>query len=239
MVSIPEQDKTEATIEPPWWRPGKASRRRNPLSREHIVEAALRIVDAEGVDALTVRRLGDELNTGSATIYWYVSGKDELSELVYDHVMGGIALPDPDPTRWQEQLKDMGRQQYRLLLQHNDLVRLSVGRIPVGPNMLHVMEWFVGLLRGAGLPDDAVEFAGDIFGRYIDASVLEVTAQGGPPPELVGQYFASLPPDRFPNMTALHRNRAGRDDDARFEFGLDVLVRGFAAFVNGKTEVGN
>ena len=223
--------QTETATEPPWWTPPKQSRRRNPLSREQIVEAALRIVDQEGADAMTVRRIGEQLNTGSATIYWYVSGKDEIVELVYDHVMGGLELPEPDAACWAEQLKDFGRQAYRLLLQHKDLVALSAGRIPVGPNMLRVMEWFQTLLRGAGLPDYAAAFAGDIFGRYVDASVLEVTAQGGPPAELVGQYFASLPPDRFPNMTAMHRTRTGRDDEARFEFGLDVLVRGFVSLV--------
>jgi len=231
-VSTPERD--DSALEPPWWRPAKSSRRRSPLTRDQIIEAALGIIDAHGVDALTVRRLGEELNTGSATIYWYVSGKDELSELVYDHVMGGLRLPEPDPTRWEEQFKDLGRQAYRLLLQHNDLVRLSVGRMPVGPNMLRVIEHTLRLLRAAGLSDDAVSYAGDMLGRYVDASVLELTSPGGPAPELIGQHFASLPPDQFPNITQM--GRAGRpvDHEARFEFGLDLLVRGLATHLNDK-----
>jgi AcrR family transcriptional regulator len=238
-----------STPEPPWWRPARPGRRRQPLSRDQIVEAAVRILDAEGVDALTVRRLGEELNTGSATIYWYVSGKDELAELIYDHVMGAIALPEPDPAQWQAQLKDLGRQCYRLLLQHNDLVRMSLGRIPVGPNMLRIMEWSVGLLRDAGLPDHVATFAGDIFGRYLDASVLEVTNQGGPPMELVAQHFASLPAEQFPNLTqliapyfAVDTSEAEvpaevfeREIDARFEFGLDLFVRGLAAYIADPT----
>ena len=192
------------------------------------------MVDTDGVDALTVRRLGDELNTGSATIYWYVSGKDELGELIYDHVMGGIELPEPDPEHWQDQFKDLARQSYRLLVQHNDLVRLSLGRIPVGPNMLHVMEWSIALMREAGLPDQAVVYAGDILGRYIDASVLEVTSQGGAPPELIAQHFAALPAADFPNLTRLLGSDATgsetyRDDAGPFEFGLELLVRGLEA----------
>jgi AcrR family transcriptional regulator len=195
-----------------------------------IVEAAVRILDTEGVDALTVRRLGEELGTGSATLYWHIASKDELGELVYDHVMGEIDLPEPDPSRWQEQIRELARGTYRVMLRHNDLVRLSLGRVPVGPNMLRIMEWSLGLLRGAGIPDQAAAWFGDIFGRYLDASVLEVTAPGGPPIEQVGRYFGSLPPEEFPNMLALSGAMFVGTDDDRFEFGLDVLVRGLAAF---------
>jgi|SRR5581483_4883977 len=230
MVSSAEPD--QAAIEPPWWRPPRPSRRRSPLTREQIIEAALRVIDAEGADALTVRRLGEELNTGSATLYWYISGKDELGELVYDHVMGGIELPEPDPRRWEEQFKDLGRQAYRLLVAHNDLVRLALGRVPVGPNMLRVMEWTLGLLNAAGLPDHAVRYAGSMLARYVDASVLQATTNGGPPPDAVGRYFASLPSDQFPNLASLQRGPFELDVDARFDFGLDVLIRGLASFVS-------
>jgi AcrR family transcriptional regulator len=192
----------------------------------------VRILDAEGTGALTVRRLGEELGTGSATLYWHIGGKDELGELVYDHVMGEVVLPEPDSARWQEQCKDLARQVYRIMLKHNDLVRLSLGHVPVGPNMLRIIEWNMGLLRQAGMPDDAVGYFGDIFGRYLDASVLEATSQGGPPIEQVGAYFASLPPDQFPNITAMSATMFNADNDDRFEFGLDMLIRGMASYAD-------
>jgi AcrR family transcriptional regulator len=215
--------------EPPWWSPARPStRRRQPLTRQDIVEAAVRIVDADGTEALTVRRLGDELNTGSATLYWHVGSKEELGELVYDHVMGEVELADADPERWQEQTRDLARQVYRVMLRHNDVVRFSLGRIPVGPNMLRIMEWNIGLLREAGIPDRAAGYFGDMLGRYLDASVLEVTATGGPDPALVGRHFASLPADVFPNIVALTDTMTAGDEDDRFEFGLDLLLRGLA-----------
>lgn len=217
--------------EPPWWRPPRPGRRRQPLSRQAIVDAAVRILDAEGADALTVRRLGEELNTGSATLYWHIGSKDELGELVYDHVMGEVALPEADPARWQEQLLAFGREVYRVMLAHNDLVRFSLGRVPAGPNMLRIIEWSLSLLRQAGVPDQAAAYAGDVFGRFLDASVLEATSRGGPPPEQVGQHFAGLPPDRFPNLTALLPLLFAGSDEERFEFGLQVLVRGLEALI--------
>jgi AcrR family transcriptional regulator len=227
-----ETDGTSRTVEPPWWRPARSTgRRRQPLSREAIVDAAVEILDQEGADALTVRRLGEQLGTGSATLYWHIGSKDELGELVYDRVMGEVQLPEPDPSRWEEQVKELARQVYRIMLKHNDLVRFSLGRVPVGPNMLRIMEWSLDLLRKAGVTDQAAAYFGDIFGRYLDASVLEVTAQGGPPIEQVGAYFAGLPTDRFPNMAALSSTMFAGNDDDRFEFGLDLLMRGIAAYV--------
>jgi AcrR family transcriptional regulator len=224
---------TASRPEPPWWRPAKPGRRRNPLSRDAIVDAALAVLEAEGADALTIRRLADELGTGPATLYWHIRSKEELGELVYDRVMGEIELPEPDPDRWQEQLKDLARQAYRVMLRHNDLVRFSIGRVPVGPNMLRVMEWSLELFRRVGVPDQPAAYFGDIFGRYLDASVLEVTTRDdGPDVEQVGQYFGSLPSDEFPNITRLTRSMFAGSDDDRFEFGLDLLVRGLAASVD-------
>jgi AcrR family transcriptional regulator len=228
----PVTDVTETPIEPPWWRPAKPGRRRQPLSRDAIVDAALALLEAEGADALTVRRLAEELGTGSATLYWHIGSKEELGELVYDRVMGELELPEPDPVRWQEQLKDLARQVYRVMLRHNDLVRFSIGRVPVGPNMLRVMEWSLELFRQVGIPEQPAAYFGDIFGRYLDASVLEVTSRGGGPElEQVGEYFASLPRDRFPNLTAMTGALFTGDDDDRFEFGLDLLVRGLTAYI--------
>lgn len=221
-------EQQDGQVEPPWWQAPRPGRRRQPLSRSAILDAAITILDEEGASALTVRRLGEALNTGSATLYWHVGSTSELGEMIYDRVMGELRLPEPDPDRWQEQVKDMARQAYRVMLTHAGVVQYSIGRIPVGPNMLAVMEWAVDLLRKAGLSDKAAAYAGDMLGRYLDVSVLEVTATGGPPPEQVGQYFMSLPADRYPNMAFVAQSMANADDDDRFEFGLDLLIRGLA-----------
>ncbi len=230
-----------APLEPPWWkgRRGK-SQRAVPISREVIVDAAIRVLDAEGADALTVRRLAAELDTGPATLYWHIAGKDELGELVYDRLMGAVELPDPDPARWEEQLKDVARQCYHVMLSHNDAVKLSIGRVPVGPNMLRMIEWSLGLLRGAEIPDEVAGYFGDLLGRYIDASVLEETAHptfGGNEIDsteagaMMADYMGSLPHEDFPNLVAMAGAMFEADYEQRFEMGLDILVRGLAASI--------
>jgi AcrR family transcriptional regulator len=229
---------TEA-LEPPWWRPPKGRpRRRAPLSRKAIVDAALAILDADGVDALTIRRLGQELGTGAASLYWHIAGKDELGELVYDRIMGEIELHAPDPSHWEDQLKDLARQAYRAMLAHNDAVRLSIGRPPAGPNTLRIVEWMLALMRGAGIPDQPATYFGNILGRFLDASVLEASTaapadNGQSDPDdadMMRDYWASLPADQFPNLTALADTTFDVDAEALFEFGLDLLIRGLAAY---------
>jgi AcrR family transcriptional regulator len=222
--------------EPPWWRARpQPARARPPLSRDAIVDAAVQIVDAEGVDALTIRRLGEALGTGAATLYWHIRGKEELGELVYDRIMGDLVLPEPDASKWEAQIKAMARDAFRILRSHRDAVRLSLGRIPVGPNILRVIEWTLELLRGAGVPDQPAAYFGDIFGRLLDASVLEdaaaPTEDSAASFEMIREHFASLPVERFPNIVALVPAMFAGSADDRFEFGLDLLVRGLAAYV--------
>src|SRR5580700_2959567 len=96
---------------PPWQRlPDRsARRRREPISREAIVKAAVDLLDREGLPALSMRRLGDELGAGAASLYWHVGSKDGLLDLVLDEIIGEGQVPDPDPARWQEQLKEVAR----------------------------------------------------------------------------------------------------------------------------------
>ena len=78
----------------PWWpaeRTPEPQDGREPLTRARIVDAALRIIDRDGLDALSMRRLGDELGAGTTSVYWHVANKDQLLDLVLDHVLGEVS----------------------------------------------------------------------------------------------------------------------------------------------------
>jgi AcrR family transcriptional regulator len=98
---------------PPWQRlPERAARRRrDPISRDAIVAAAIRLLDADGLDALSMRRIADELGTGAASLYWHVGSKDGLLDLIFDEIIGeGLeSFPDAPSGDWREQLKDVAR----------------------------------------------------------------------------------------------------------------------------------
>jgi hypothetical protein len=178
------------------------------------------------------------LGTGAASLYAHVASKDELLELVIELVIGEVRTPgEPDPERWQEQLKESAREIRAVFSRHRDLARASFARIPLGENALLGTEWEIAVMRAGGLSDRVIGFAVDLLPLYVMAFCYEESLYGTETtPEamekFVGElrgYFGSLPPDRFPNVIALAGALTGGGPDVRFEFGLEVLVRGLAA----------
>jgi len=240
---------------PPWAReagPRRARTDKPALSREAIVEAAIRIIDEEGFDAVSMRRVAQEFGTGAASLYAYVANKDELLDLIVDQIMAESMIEAMDPAEsvadWQEQLKSLVRHSYQVVASHRDLARALMGRIPFGPNGLRNVEGLLGLLRAHGLPDYIAAYAGDLIGQYIAATAIEdyMWRQRHPDatPEQVaeamgqvGDYLAALPKEQFPNLTALARTMVGDSGDPgsplfdRFELGLDIIVRGLTTFL--------
>jgi AcrR family transcriptional regulator len=226
--------------EPSWVRTRKPRpARRVPLTREAIVEAALGVVDREGLEATSMRRVAEELGTVPSALYVHVRNKHELLQLVLDRVIGEIELPAANPENWQEQLKVLAREMRRVLIAHRDIARVTLGSIPVGPNALMVVEWVHALLREAGVPDRFVALVGDLAGLYVGASAYEEslglaspTGEDLPPEQVLAmlrEYWESLPPAVFPHTLALLDVLFEGGPDERFEFGLDVIVRGLAS----------
>jgi AcrR family transcriptional regulator len=206
------------------------------------VAAALRVVDAEGVDAVTMRRVGQELGTGGASLYAHLDGKDELLDLVFDRVVGEIDYTGltPDPRRWREQLKEYCRRVHQVLLSHRDIAKVAMGQVPLGPNAVAGMEVMLSLMRASKISDRVIGYGSDLIAQYVTASAYEASlfmARLETPDGRVdyaaelGRYFASLPADRFPTLVGMAEALAADDDDgtARFEFGLEVLINGLAA----------
>jgi TetR/AcrR family transcriptional regulator, tetracycline repressor protein len=217
----------------------RRARRRRALSTEKIVDAALKVLDEEGLDAMTMRRVARELNTGAASLYAHVADKEELIALVMERVISEVELPPAGSGDWAEHAKEFARRARATLAAHNDVARAAFARIPLGPNALRTMDAVLGALRAAELPDDVVGLAADLLPLYVNAVAYEeslYSQQDVSPEEFeayarrMRDYFAALPPDQFPNLTALAGPlTAAPTGEARFEFGLEVLVRGIEA----------
>ena len=241
-------DPNDPDIPPPPWQraPDRPSRRRrDPISKDAIVKAAISLLDRDGLSALSMRRLAEELGTGAASLYWHVGSKDGLLDLVMDEVIGEGKVPDPEPGRWQEQLKQVARDQRAASLRHPWIVRVSIGRIPMGPNALRYSERILAILRAGGLPPRlAVQgyllLIATVNGFTIDETgVDDATSSGERPPnrdpdvlqqaaDMARDYIAALPADRFPNMTALAGEFAFADPDERFDLLIDIFVEGLS-----------
>jgi AcrR family transcriptional regulator len=223
--------------EPPWRRkpdpPARSERR--PLTRDAIVDAALALLDREGLAGLSMRRLADELGVGAASLYWHVGDKEELLSLVLDRLVGETQVPDPDPAHWQEQVKELGRENLRQFRRHRDYAQISLGRIPAGPNSLPVLERYLAILVAAGLPPRVIAHAVDMFALYVGGFAYEESLRVPPlgdesaSQDQLAEYFRSLPADEFPSLVALAGDLTSGDADERFEFALDLLVKGLEA----------
>ncbi|HWH12465.1 MAG TPA: TetR/AcrR family transcriptional regulator [Solirubrobacteraceae bacterium] len=237
-ASMPRAPRLHPT-DPDPDRPKRTPRRRT-LSQKAIVDAAVRVLDEEGLDAMSMRRVGEELETGGATLYRLVASKEELLELVIDRVIGDLELPgEPDANRWEEQVKEVVRSMRAVLGAHKDIARACLARIPLGPNALRGSEALIGVMRAGRLPDQAIAYACDLLPLFAVATAYEESlyANLGLAEEDMSRYtddirtyFAALPLDRFPHVASLAGPlTAGSGGDERFEFGLEVLVRGLAS----------
>jgi AcrR family transcriptional regulator len=223
---------------PPWQRtPTRTQRRRaEPITPEGIVRAALEVLDTEGLDALSMRRVADALGTGPASLYWHVGSKHGLLDLVFDEVIAEQTVPAPDPDRWREQLAEVARAMRRTFLRHRDLARIAIGRVLPGPNALEYTERVLAILDAGGVPDRLAAYRA--LAAIVNGFAVEETGAGGRPPAgdpapdeaaaAVRDYLRSLPADRFPNLVALADQFSSPDPDQRFETLLGIYLDGLA-----------
>src|SRR5262245_28240553 len=137
----------------PWWPVARTpSRETARFDRERICAAALRILDEEGYEALSMRRLAAALDAGTMTLYWHVATKDELLALVVAVVMSQVALPDPDRD-WISRLRDLAWNTRRALGAHPEVARLVVQGVMAGPALLRLQETTLAILRRAGFDE--------------------------------------------------------------------------------------
>ena len=223
--------------EPPWWAPRKAPRA--ALSREAIVDAAIALLDREGIKGFSMRRLAEELHTGPASLYWHVSGKGQLFEMIVDRLIARQGPLDLGGHTWQEQIAAWARQVRQLNLEHPWLSAPEADVFPTGPNVLRGTEALLAALRSSGMSDRVAAMTMHLLPLFVTGFVRDelggLRGHDGEPEEVleqIGNYFATLPETQFPNMKALSGDILGAGWDERFELLLGIFIAGLAAQAN-------
>ncbi|MEV4805140.1 TetR/AcrR family transcriptional regulator C-terminal domain-containing protein [Nonomuraea sp. NPDC049421] len=229
---------------PPWRKTRKPVQPRRQLNQDLIVETGMRILDAEGLDALSMRRVAQELDTGPASLYAHVANKEELLELLYDRVLGEIVLPERDPGRWKEQLRAYALEAHRVLGAHGDVARAALATIPTGENSVRAGEFMYGLLVDAGMPPREAAIALDRLSLYIAGDAYEgslhyarMRAAGYDNREdyfnafvdQITTYYRALPAEQFPHVTKHIDDLVDAEGEERFRYGLDLMLDGIEA----------
>jgi AcrR family transcriptional regulator len=195
-----------------WWaahqeRTARRRPRADGLTSERIVEAAIRLVDAEGLAALTVRRLADDLGTGSASLYRHVASREELVVLMVDHVIGEVDLPE-DHLPGRERVVLLAHELRRVLLGHAQLLPALTAAPLLGPSAVQGSQ--VGLTSVLDAGYDA-EVAVPAVLALIDFVLGTV-------------YFDTSSAGR--DFAAGHEDGAAAVPDEVFAFGLETFLAG-------------
>jgi AcrR family transcriptional regulator len=211
-------------------RPAKA-----PLSEDAIVDAALAITRAEGLDAVTMRRVAAELDTGAASLYVYLRNRDELLRAMMDRVAGTVPPIAPDPERWREQAHELMRGLRDALQAHPGLASVLTGEPPTTENALAGAESLLGILLAGGIRSQDASWAVDILMLIVTATATEadIRRASGDIAELevlrIRETFAGLSPARFPLIVRYASELVAGDGDERFRFAIDTFLDGLVA----------
>ena len=215
---------------------GRQRRRRTPLTPEHVVDTALKVVAAEGYEALTMRRLADALDTGPASLYAHVVNKADLDELLMGRLCAKLDLPEPDPDAWREQIRSVCTQMRDQYLKYPGISRAALAMAPTDLEIVRVNEGMLAILLAGGIAPQAAAWAIDALFLYVASYCLEssiarqraadddtewVLDRG----ELLRR-FAALPAATFPNTTRYAAELTAGEGHDRFDFTLGLMVDG-------------
>ncbi|MFF7414902.1 TetR/AcrR family transcriptional regulator [Streptomyces lydicus] len=237
---MPADEKPIASV---WTRPHRPQREQ--LTREQIVAAAIELLDLEGIEALSMRKLGTRLNAAATSLYRHVANKDELIELVVDDVYGELEVPGvADRAQWRAAVTRSAADLRAMTLRHPWIAPElgQVGLVHIGPNAMRMSSGLLAQFEAAGFAADEKDRAAGTLMAYVigiatfeTAYLSQITRSG----KTEQEWVAGLRP-AFEEASQEHpRLREGsaarhdvhpqqiRDDD--FAYGLDRVLDGLAA----------
>jgi AcrR family transcriptional regulator len=204
-------------------------------SREEIVSAAMELLDAEGLNGLSMRKLGAKLSSGATSLYWYVANKDELLELAYDQIWGEIDIPAPEEADWRVVVSAAAHSMRRVMLRHPWSADL-IGRLPaLGPNALAMADKLIRAFKLGGFGGLEIDYAyatlsAFVFGMTIpEIAWSAATADQDYDADKVHQSVAGAAAD-YPDLSQRLSLETYQDPDATremcFAFGLATMLDG-------------
>lgn len=206
-----------------------------PLSEEVIVDAALAILQTEGLDAVSMRRVARALDTGASSLYVYVPNREGLLSLMFDRVIAEIELEPPDPSRWRAQLHSLLLRMHRALITHPGIAALTLTDPATTETMLAFIENLLGILLAGGVNVQDAAWTCDSVVLLVTGAAHEEQMRRGsadnPEQQIDELYdlFSRLSPERFPLISAHATEMLAGDSEERFRFAVDLLVDGLVA----------
>ena len=209
---------------------------RTPLSKERVLKAAVALADKGGIEALSMRKLAQELGVEAMSLYNHVRNKEDILDGVVDVVVGEIEVP-PRTTEWKASLRQTVMSARMVLLRHPWAPRVIESRKNPSPATFQYFESVIGILRAGGFSVDLAHHALHVLGSRVLGFTQELfndSDELATGPEAAAM-FAQLA-DKFPYMTEMamavshEGGLGGCDDDVEFGFALDLILDGLERF---------
>jgi AcrR family transcriptional regulator len=217
---------------------------RDTLTREQIVKAAIDLLDADGMEGLNMRALGNRLGSAATAVYWHVGSKDNLIALAADQVWHEIALPDLDATGWRAAATTMATGLLAMFNRHLWLMQAFSSQVLYGSGKARHDDHSLAIYETAGFTSTQADRAaatvftfvlGNAFGLAVEASLTRTFSRdGGTARELIRDHAAKAREiaRQFPRLRARLDAPAATDYSApegSFEFGLQAILDGLEA----------
>jgi AcrR family transcriptional regulator len=203
-----------------------------PLSEDAVVDAALEILKSDGLEAVTMRRVATALDTGPASLYVYVAGREGLLQAMLERIFASVALEEPDPAVWRAQLHALLLRIRLALVAHPGIAATAIAEPPRTDATFQLMENMLAILLAGGLDPQNAAWAADILSMVVSYAAIENDVRGTDHQEQarkLHETFSGLSPDRFPLITAHAAQLVDGDADERFRIAVDVVIDGMLA----------
>ncbi|MGH3145523.1 MAG: TetR/AcrR family transcriptional regulator C-terminal domain-containing protein [Rubrobacter sp.] len=199
--------------------------KRRPLSRQRVLEAAVRFVDREGLEALSMRKLGAELGVEAMSLYNHVPNKGALLDGMVEVLLGELRIP-PEDEGWEERIRGAYRAFRRLAREHPNVFPLVITRPPDTMDGVWLVEEFLRTLGRAGFDPKTSLHAFRTLSGYATGYAMAEIRGFAMEPAGPRRGALDLSAEAFPFIGELNRELGEVDRDAEFEFGLDLIISG-------------
>jgi len=204
------------------------------FSREQLQAAALTLVDAHGLEALSMRSLANALGTGPMTLYNHVQDREDLDTLVADAVMAEARWSPTPHADWRDEVEDVAAAGWRAVRAHPRAIPLILTRRSRSTAGLEVAEALLAGLARSGRSGHALLVAFRAVTAFVSGMAQaelagRLAVEAGESPEVVIDRFRSLPSDRYPRLIEIAGAAATSDPEVEFREGLRAVLAGLAA----------
>jgi AcrR family transcriptional regulator len=203
---------------------GGQPRKRGRLSPEAITEAAIRLADAEGLEAVSIRRVAAKLDARAMSLYDHFASKRELLASMTDEVVGEMLVSQPLPEGWREALAVSARKMYAAFAAHPWLIFVFATRPSPGPNSVKIAKQAARAAAALPLEQSDVWNVQGIVNDYVLGYSFRIVAT--PNPEDMEAAIAASDVVEFPELAALPDNLRNRSSIERFDLGLQTVLDG-------------